>query len=85
MGESGAHQLYNHTDQPCRFLDIRTHNGLDVCEYPDPGKINILPYREVFQSEDQVEYFKGEDRVKEQWKLEKTRVALEAGNTSKPH
>jgi uncharacterized cupin superfamily protein len=85
MGESGAHQLYNHTDQPCRFLDIRTHNGLDVCEYPDSGKINILPYREVFQSEDQVEYFKGEDRVKEQWKLEKTRVALEAGNTSKPH
>ncbi|MDR1675871.1 MAG: cupin domain-containing protein, partial [Tannerella sp.] len=35
MGASGAHQLYNHTDEPCTYLDIRTFMGYDVCEYPD--------------------------------------------------
>lgn len=52
MGPSGAHQLYNHAEQPCVFLDIRTALDLDVCEYPDSGKINILPYREVYCTED---------------------------------
>jgi hypothetical protein len=40
MGEKGARQLYNHTEQPCRFLDMQTNNGIDVCEYPDSEKIN---------------------------------------------
>lgn len=73
IGPEGAHQLYNHTQQPCRFLDIRTDMGLDVCEYPDSGKINILPYKEVYQSDDKVDYFKGEDKVKEKWTLENNR------------
>lgn len=68
MGPEGAHQLFNHTEEPCKFLDIRTVAGLDVCEYPDSGKINILPYQEVYQSEDQVDYYKGEDAVAEKWK-----------------
>lgn len=72
MGPTGAHQLYNHTQEPCRFLDIRTVMGLDVCEYPDSGKINILPYQEVYQSEDKVDYYKGEDRVREKWPVEDT-------------
>lgn len=70
MGPSGAHQLYNHTEQPCRFLDIRTDVGFDVCEYPDSGKVNILPYREIYQMEDKVDYYKGEDRVREKWPSE---------------
>ena len=47
MGQEGAHQLYNHTEHPCCFLDIRTAADIDVCVYPDSGKINILPYQEI--------------------------------------
>jgi uncharacterized cupin superfamily protein len=67
MGPKGAHQLYNHAQQPCKFLDIRTVVGIDICEYPDSGKINILPYQEVYQNEEQVDYYKGEERVREKW------------------
>ncbi len=68
MGLSGAHQLHNHSDEPCKYLDIRTDLGLDVCDYPDTGKVNILPYREVYESNTKVDYYKGENDVKEKWK-----------------
>jgi uncharacterized cupin superfamily protein len=67
MGPTGAHQLYNHTEQPCQYLDIRTNTGFDVCEYPDSGKVNILPFREIYRTEDRVDYYKEEDRVVEKW------------------
>jgi uncharacterized cupin superfamily protein len=54
MGQEGAHQLYNHTDKPCIYLDLRTINGVDICEYPDSGKIMILPYLETYQSNSKV-------------------------------
>lgn len=69
MGPTGAHQLYNHTEHPCKYLDLRTNMGLDVCEYPDSGKINILPYQEIYQADDQVDYYRDEDSVKDKWKL----------------
>jgi uncharacterized cupin superfamily protein len=67
MGPAGAHQLYNHSEHPCCFLDIRTAADIDVCEYPDSGKINILPYQEVFSEEDKVDYYKDEENVSEKW------------------
>lgn len=67
-GPQGAHQLYNHTQQACQYLDIRTETGLDVCEYPDSGKINIQPYREIYKMEDKVDYYEGENKVRETWK-----------------
>jgi uncharacterized cupin superfamily protein len=67
MGPSSAHQLYNHSDTPCTYLDVRTTMGIDVCEYPDSKKINILPYREIFEESSKVDYFKGEESVKEKW------------------
>lgn len=66
-GPTGAHQLFNHTDEPFQYLDIRTKNGIDVVEYPDSGKINIMPYQEVYENGDQVDYYKGEDKVREKW------------------
>jgi len=71
IGPSGAHQLFNHTEQPCKYLDIRTNMGLDVSEYPDSGKINILPNQEIYQSEDKVDYYKGEESVKDKWEAYK--------------
>lgn len=67
MGSDGAHQLYNHTETPCTYLDLRINPELDICEYPDSGKINILPYKEIFYEKDKVDYFAGEDTVKSKW------------------
>jgi uncharacterized cupin superfamily protein len=67
MGETGAHQFYNHTTLPCTYLDIRTLYGIDVVEYPDSGKINVLPAYEIFEKNSRVNYFKGEEGVREKW------------------
>lgn len=66
-GETGAHQLYNHTDQPCIFLDIRTYIGHDICEYPDSNKIIIVPNGETFKRDEQHSYFEGEENIRDIW------------------
>jgi len=66
-GPKGAHQLYNHTESDCAYLDLRTEANVDVCEYPDSGKINILPSIEVFRESSRVPYYTGEERVREKW------------------
>lgn len=72
MGPGGAHQLYNHSEQPCKYLDIGTDNGLDVCDYPDSGKTNILPDREIYFKADRTSYFEGEKNVSDKWPAEIT-------------
>lgn len=67
-GETGAHQLYNHTEAPCIYLDIRTFIGYDVCEYPDSNKIFLVPSYEIFNKDTQVNYFDGEENIQEKWK-----------------
>ena len=67
-GETGAHQLYNHTTEPCIYLDIRTFIGHDICEYPDSNKLFIVPTYEIFNKDSQVEYFDGERNIQEKWK-----------------
>lgn len=67
-GETGAHQLFNHTEEPCTFLDIRSYIGYDVCEYPDSNKLLIAPSMEVFNRESAVNYFDGEKNVDDRWK-----------------
>ena len=67
MGESGAHQFYNHTSETCTYLDIRTYIGYDVCEYPDSDKILIAPSFEIFNKESQSTYFEGEKNILERW------------------
>ena len=66
-GESGVHQFYNHSSEPCTYLDVRTFLGIDVAEYPDSGKINILPEYEIFDKVSKVSYFKGEENIVEKW------------------
>lgn len=67
MGPDGAHQLKNNSNQICKYLDLRTDLGMDVCDYPDSGKVNILPDFEIYETKDQVDYFKGEMVVKKDW------------------
>lgn len=66
-GSTGAHQLYNHGDEQLIYLDLRTKANVDVCEYPDSGKINILPAMDIFEEGSKVPYYTGEEGVKEKW------------------
>lgn len=67
-GETGAHQLYNHTTETCVFLDIRTYLGYDIAEYPDSDKILLAPSFEIFNKDSQADYFDGEKNIKKIWK-----------------
>ena len=67
QGEQGAHQLYNHTNNECIYLDIRTRANIDVCQYPDSEKINILPSQDIYETRCAVDYFSGEEGVRERW------------------
>lgn len=67
-GDTGAHQLYNHTTETCVYLDIRTYFGFDIAEYPDSDKILIAPSFEIFNKDSQVDYFAGERNIKDKWK-----------------
>ena len=66
-GPSGTHQLYNHSDDNLVYIDLRTKANIDVCEYPDSGKINILPAIDIFKKESKVSYYTGEESVKTKW------------------
>lgn len=67
MGETGAHQFFNHGEEPCIYLDVRTFIGFDICEYPDSGKILIAPSFEIFNKESTLDYFEGEKNILEKW------------------
>ena len=67
MGESGSHQFFNHGEEPCIYLDVRTFIGFDICEYPDSGKILIAPSFEIFNKESTLDYFEGEKNILEKW------------------
>ena len=67
-GETGAHQLYNHTTEPCVYLDVRTFIGYDVCEYPDSDKVFLVPSYEIFDKNAQLKYFDGEVDIQNKWK-----------------
>lgn len=67
-GPSGAHQLYNHGSAPCVYLDVRAGAGLDVTEYPDSGKVAILPLGDdVYAKASRVAYYDGEQDVRARW------------------
>jgi uncharacterized cupin superfamily protein len=66
-GSSGTHQLYNHSDNNLVYIDLRTKANIDVCEYPDSGKINILPAMDIFKAGSKVPYYTGEEDVKNKW------------------
>ena len=66
-GPSGTHQIYNHSDEQFVYMDLRTKANIDVCEYPDSGKINILPALDIFEEASKVSYYTGEESVRDKW------------------
>ena len=70
VGESSAHQLFNHSNKPCIYLDIRTVRELDLTEYPDSGKVNVFPFSKIYKNDAEVDYFHGEENVDQYWEQE---------------
>jgi uncharacterized cupin superfamily protein len=69
VGEPGAHQIANRTDEPIRLLIVSEMVGPDVVVYPDSGKVGArenapgsppVGLRQTFRSSDQVDYWDGE-------------------------
>lgn len=66
----GAHQFYNHTDQPFRFLALSTMDAFEVCEYPDSKKTYVNKLKKVFQFGHEVDYWHDESDPKKFWPKE---------------
>jgi uncharacterized cupin superfamily protein len=67
LGEEGAHQILNRTEDAATFLAISSHGRPDVVVYPDSEKIGVgerLPrgggLRGFFHKADGVDYWSGE-------------------------
>jgi uncharacterized cupin superfamily protein len=67
MGETAAHQFYNHGTEPCTYLDVRSFVGTDIAEYPDSGKILLAPSMEIFKKGSKPDYFEGEENILQIW------------------
>jgi uncharacterized cupin superfamily protein len=68
VGEDGAHQILNRSQEPATFLAISSSGRPDVVVYPDSGKVGVgerLPkgggLRGFFLQEDAVGYWTDED------------------------
>jgi uncharacterized cupin superfamily protein len=64
-GPDGAHQLFNASDEPARYLVAASHASPEVVEYPDSGKVLALskcgPLWSMHRRGDAVDYFDGEE------------------------
>lgn len=67
LGEEGAHQLCNPTDELVTFLAISSHGRPDIVIYPDSRKIGASERRadgsgfhRFFRADDAVDYWNGE-------------------------
>jgi len=67
VGEQGAHQILNRSEEPATFLAISSSGRPDVVVYPDSGKVGVgerLPkgggLRGFFRRDDAVDYWTDE-------------------------
>jgi uncharacterized cupin superfamily protein len=63
-GREVAHQIINTGSVPLRYLALSTLAPIDICEYPDSGKIALAVERpgepgprKMFRAEDSVDYY----------------------------
>jgi len=67
LGEEGAHQILNPTDEEVRFLAVSTNGRPDIVIYPDSNKLGAAErrpdgsgLRTFFEIDSEVDYWKGE-------------------------
>lgn len=59
----GAHKLTNNSEtEMLVYLDFDVCHDLDACFYPDSGKLGIWGkgINQLYETKDQVDYYKGE-------------------------
>jgi uncharacterized cupin superfamily protein len=61
-GSPHEHCLYNHTNEPCRYIIIGDDDPNDVCVYPDSNKVGVTALRQRFMREHQ-DYWVGEGEL----------------------
>jgi uncharacterized cupin superfamily protein len=66
----GAHQIYNHSDQPFRYFALSATDPFEVCEYPDSNKMSVIKLKKTFQMGSEVEYLRGEENPTKNWPKE---------------
>jgi uncharacterized cupin superfamily protein len=61
-GPETAHQIINDSDAELAYLSISTRRTVEVCEYPDSGKIGAYggELRHMTQSHHHIDYWTGE-------------------------
>lgn len=71
LGEEGAHQIVNRSDETVMFLAVSSHGRPDIVIRPDSNTLSVgerLPHggglRAVFRREATVDYFEGEQPPK---------------------
>jgi uncharacterized cupin superfamily protein len=69
LGERGAHQLMNRTEEPVRFVVVSEMVAPEIAVYPDSGKVGVREHapgsgkgglRENFLSANDVDYWEAE-------------------------
>jgi uncharacterized cupin superfamily protein len=69
-GREGAHQVYNRTAEPVRYMIAAHHVSPEIVEYPDSGKLAAMAYSESHRGgplrtwhrfDDGVDFFDGEE------------------------
>ncbi len=65
VGPRGAHQLFNETDEPVRYLVLSTMNAPDVMAYPDEGRVGMIsrPPGSRGDEEELAAWFRLDDQV----------------------
>jgi uncharacterized cupin superfamily protein len=59
-GQQAGHSIFNHTEQPCRYLVIGERNKHDVIVYPDSNRISVRLTGEGYDKSATMEYWAGE-------------------------
>jgi uncharacterized cupin superfamily protein len=68
VGEGGAHQVVNRTDEPVRMLVVSLNGVPEICIYPDSDKVGVYGdrvsegggMRELYRRSEAVDYYDGE-------------------------
>src|SRR5919108_2186084 len=63
-GPTGAHQVLNRSDEPCRVLILSSKSPIAVVHYPDSKKVGLWTigegYQTMLRSEPELDYWEGE-------------------------
>lgn len=66
-GQDVAHQIINTSDKAIKYFCLSTNEPVDICEYPDSGKVLSMvgeqgdrSFRHISRLKDKVDYFDGE-------------------------